>query len=89
MPYIEKQLRYELDIDLQDVIRCNFSSGELNYIITRILMGTNPRCYDEYNSLIGVLECCKLEMYRRAVSIYEQKKILENGDLPEYKGEKK
>lgn len=59
------------------------SAGSLNFAITMLVksfLGDNPR-YDDYNSAIGALECCKLELYRRAVAPYEDKKIEENGDV--------
>lgn len=59
----------------------NATSGELNYAITLLLLGTGPKCYEDYNRLIGVLECVKLEFYRRAVAPYEDKKKEENGDV--------
>jgi hypothetical protein len=34
-----------------------------------------------YNDVIGALECCKLELYRRMVAPYENTKIKENGDV--------
>lgn len=37
--------------------------------------------YADYNEVIGMLESCKLEFYRRHVSTYEDKKIKENGDV--------
>lgn len=82
MPYISKKARTEID-------KCfNFGlalgPGELNYVITRLLMGQQPGSYAEFNALIGVLECCKLELYRRACVAYEELKINENGDIPEY-----
>lgn len=57
--------------------------GTLNYIITRLChwwLGDNPN-YAKYNELIGVLECAKMELYRRKVAPYEDKKIIENGDV--------
>ena len=57
--------------------------GILNYIITRLChwwLGDNPN-YAKYNELIGVLECAKMELYRRKVAPYEDKKIIENGDV--------
>lgn len=59
------------------------TSGELNFIITTEIinyLGKDPR-YADYNSVIGVLECCKLELYRRMVAPYEDVKIAENGDV--------
>lgn len=60
--------------------RCR-TAGELNYIITKLLLATDPYNYNDYNTLIGVLECCKLEFYRRAVAVYEDTKIKKNGDV--------
>jgi hypothetical protein len=37
--------------------------------------------YAWYNEIIGVLECAKLEFYRRAISIYENDAIKRNGDI--------
>jgi len=37
--------------------------------------------YDDYNTLIGVLENIKLELYRRKIIPYEDIKIKENGDV--------
>lgn len=58
--------------------------GILNYQITRIVNsyinreGTN---YHTINEVIGVLECAKLELYRRIAAPYEDKKKEENGDV--------
>lgn len=56
-------------------------SGHLNYIITKILLNSKPKRYDDYNTLIGVLECAKLELYRRQIAVYEDEKIVENGEI--------
>lgn len=58
-------------------------AGELNYLITRIIddyLG-DAQSYRRFNEVIGVLECAKLEYYRRKVAPYEDKKIQENGDV--------
>jgi len=57
------------------------SAGELNYILTNILLATEPSSYGEFNSLIGCLECVKLEFYARAIRPYESRKCLDNGDV--------
>jgi hypothetical protein len=60
--------------------------GIYNYVITRLL--TDYYCpnlsYFNINTMIGILECCKQEMYRR-LSCYENKAIEKNGDVEEYK----
>lgn len=81
MPYIKKERRAALD-----GIAFPKDAGELNYTITMFcieyLKNTEER-YADYNAIIGVLESAKLEFYRRAVSKYEDKKIIENSDVYE------
>lgn len=81
MPYIKRIDRNRFnDAD----IPCPNTAGELNYLITTICheyildRGLN---YAHINEVIGALECTKLELYRRIASPYEDKKILENGDV--------
>jgi len=79
MPYIKKERRRELSVsDLaQDV-------GELNYQITCLVdnfISRKELKYSEINSAIGVLECAKMELYRRIAAPYEDKKCEENGDV--------
>jgi hypothetical protein len=55
----------------------------LNFAITTLLdkeLQKNGVNYSNINALIGVLECAKLELYRRVASPYEDVKIEENGD---------
>ena len=46
-------------------------------------LGLNPK-YSKINAIIGILECIKLELYRRVAAPYEDVKAAENGDVPEY-----
>lgn len=55
--------------------------GMLNYIITRLVSRLYKTSYTELNAAIGMLECVKLELYRRRVALYEDEKIKENGDV--------
>jgi len=79
-PYIDRPSRTALDSDA----RCPQTAGELNYAITRLcndylaLCGTS---YQTYNDIVGALEGCKLEVYRRQVAPYEDDKIDQNGDV--------
>jgi len=88
MPYIikEKRERFEpvvsnlvayLQEDIENV------AGNLNYVITVVLkrlIATNKR-YKTMNDLIGALECCKMELYRRVIGPYEDTAIERNGDV--------
>jgi len=59
------------------------NAGELNFVITSTLLRYlgHGADYAAFNEVIGVLECAKLEMYRRMIAPYEDKKIEENGDV--------
>lgn len=55
--------------------------GALNYAVTKILKELYPPRYFNYNRAMGVLSSIQAEWYRRIVSPYEDKKILEAGDV--------
>ena len=79
MPYLKPKQRSKSS--LKDVGDLNFRIHEL---IEIYLSGKDAIKYEEYNSVIGVLESVKLEFYRRAVSPYEDAKLVENGDISLY-----
>ena len=88
MPYIKRGVRGLYNGYIRNITnslnrrkKLTDISGELNYIITKILLDTNPRRYKDYNSLIGVLECAKLELYRKKIAIYEDIAAAENGEI--------
>ncbi len=57
--------------------------GQLNYLITKLVkayLEEHPK-YQDFNDVVGALECAKLEVYRRSVAPYEDAKIVENGDV--------
>ena len=62
------------------------TAGDLNYVITQVVRQYLNRegmtiNYTQLNEVIGVLECAKLELYRRLAVPYEDKKIIANGDV--------
>lgn len=78
MPYIDKQQREELEIDKLE------TPGQLNYVFTQVALAYlryQKETYQTYNDIIGALEGAKLELYRRKIELYEDKKISENGDV--------
>jgi hypothetical protein len=87
MPYIKMEDRPKYEKPLEELIGILKSrpveniDGELNYIITRILKESYPLRYFNLNRAVGVLECCKLEFYRRVAAPYEDTKIEQNGDV--------
>ena len=83
MPYIHKSRRDELDKDIVALSRGIGNAGELNYAITKLLLGyldERITSYSIFNEVMRVMECAKQELYRRAVVPYENEKITENGD---------
>jgi len=89
MPYIKMQDRKRLNSAIKilaKLVNKNQRAGELNYIITNLLLLTEGKGkYADFNELIGVLESAKLEFYRRRIAPYEDKKIKTNGDVKRYK----
>lgn len=80
MPYISAQRRDELGYD--DTVP--ETAGELNYVITAAVdnyLLLSPRSYGAINEAIGVLECAKLELYRRVAAPYEDRACERNGDV--------
>jgi hypothetical protein len=80
VPYIEPHMReFSVFKRLREVPK--LPAGELNYAITQLLLSQKPECYDDYNTLIGVLESVKLEFYRKAIVPYEEEKCRMNGEV--------
>jgi len=84
LPYITPDARQRLaGGDLPD------GAGELNYAVTKLVDEYLSRAaardgrtrYTHLNEAIGVLECAKLELYRRIAAPYEDGKIEESGDV--------
>lgn len=92
MPYVTKEFREfvdsEIDLLLEKLnkIKQNHAEGaldgEVNYTITRILDNLyGGGGYYVFNRAMGVLDCAAREFYRRKIAPYEDKKVLENGDV--------
>jgi hypothetical protein len=84
MPYVDQDARRRIDAGEPPA-----NAGELNYAVTRIVDAYLVRAaedagrvrYGHLNEAIGVLECAKLELYRRIAAPYEDEKIAESGDV--------
>jgi uncharacterized protein DUF6899 len=86
MPYITQETRNSVEL-LADEYGLDYAapnSGCLNYCISRLLnsyLKMHGKTYSTMNDIVGVLECSKMEFYRRIASEHEDKKIIENGDV--------
>lgn len=79
MPYIDDEKKKLMEMGCLPA-----TAGELNYAFTAVSIAyleEKGESYQTYNDIIGALEGAKLELYRRKVSKYEDKKIKENGDV--------
>ncbi|MCW3992570.1 MAG: hypothetical protein NWE79_07660, partial [Candidatus Bathyarchaeota archaeon] len=71
IPYIKMEDRGKYEevleelIDILKGLPVEKIDGELNYVITRMLKESYPLRYFNLNRAVGVLECAKLEFYRR------------------------
>ena len=86
MPYIPQNDRKKIAlVNLSDdnLIFTPENAGELNYVVTKFIdnyLEKNGVRYRYINEMIGALECCKLELYRRIASPYEDVVMRKNGD---------
>jgi hypothetical protein len=89
MPYVTQEARSRLDLG-----ESPGDAGELNYALTRLVdqylcaraAAEDRTRYAHLNEAIGVLECAKLELYRRVAAPYEDQKRSESGDVYEVLG---
>ena len=91
MPYIKKEDRQQFDAHILEITECILEeqsetsrAGMLNYVFSSIiadLLDDEGTTYNRLNTYIGVLECAKLELYRRMCAPYEDEKQKANGDV--------
>jgi len=80
MPYIDRKARDYIGMENHP----GRVSGELNYNLSKCIkeyLDFHGLCYQTCNDIIGALEGCKLEFYRRVVAPYENDKCQTNGDV--------
>ena len=80
MPYITQSRRDEITFTDTPIN----SPGELNYMFWKLskhYIRVKGIRYQTYNDIIGALECCKQEIYRREIADYEEETIQRNGDV--------
>ena len=78
MPYIKQDRRIPL------TMACPQNAGELNYALTKMVLGyiqQHGPNYQHINDVVGAMEGAKLEFYRRLAASYEDTKMAENGDV--------
>lgn len=84
MPYISPDKRTRLDDVVHQLEAARqLSAGELNYLITKLLLAWLPAepNYAQYSMARGVLYDVAEELYRRLVVPFEDAKKEQNGDV--------
>jgi hypothetical protein len=85
MPYIKPDNRDRFEPVLAGIGETlPADAGELNYLLSSICdlyLKAKGKKYTNLNEVVGVLECAKLELYRRIAAPYEDKKCAINGDV--------
>lgn len=89
MPYIVQEKRDQLDPAIDQLHEAlvklatddenNNFEGNINYTVTRLIQMCYDLSYADVNAVIGVLECIKLEHYRKIAAPYEDQKEFDNG----------
>lgn len=95
MPYIQEKDREKMALTAMKSLAIDslqggkLVPGNLNFIfstiIGHILEETGGLSYTSMNNLVGVLDCVKMELYRRLTAPYEDLKIMQNTDVKEFK----
>jgi hypothetical protein len=79
MPYIAREARERMaEGDWPE------TAGELNYVVSTAVwryLSRKGASYAAINEAVGVLECAKLELYRRVAAPYEDRKCEQHGDI--------
>ncbi len=89
MPYIKPEDRVKF-LELISLNKKIENVGELNFVISMLchnFLDKKGESYENYNSIVGVLECAKQEYYRMAVAPYEEIKKINNGNIGHQKCE--
>jgi len=85
MPYIKFNEKMKFDKLLNKLGKQDISNtGQLNYILTRVILlylKQHGAKYATVNDILGALDGCSKEFYRRFVSEYENIKAQDNGDV--------
>ena len=88
MPYIAKSQKEKVEKGLAPIQFAEMpDAGCLNFAVHQLISQyilQNKEGYQTYNDIVGVLDCAKMEIYRRLVSDYEDRKIVQNGDVLPY-----
>ena len=82
MPYIKQEDRKVMDMIVKMMMDADIrANGDLNYILFAFCKRYVTPGYNNYKNYIGELRQCATEIERKLLAIYEDEKIIENGDV--------
>jgi len=82
MPYIKQKRREDCNEVVYEMKTMSIvADGDLNYILYKYCKDHVDPSYNNYKNYIGELRQCATEIERRLLSVYEDEKIKENGDV--------
>lgn len=87
MPYVERTKRPSLDEAIEPMLKkiaLGRSKGEINYVITRMVLAwlrQKGQSYDAISDVKAVLDDVRSEFHDKVMRPYEDRKKAENGDV--------
>jgi len=89
MPYLVADERLDIEGIIPHLSKAILTPGttlpgNINFAVSSLvneIVADRGESYALYNTILGALECSKLEIYRRMVAPYEDEKQKENGDV--------
>lgn len=82
MPYIPEEKREKFDKVVNLMKELNVvADGDLNYILYKYCLHNVEPSYNNFKNYCAELRQCATEIERRLLNPYENKKMIENGDI--------
>ena len=82
MPYVKQEHRPNLDIVVQTMANVGISvNGDLNYVLFAFCKRHINPSNNNYKNYLGELNKAAEEIRRKLLARYEDRKIIENGDV--------
>lgn len=81
MPYIKPEQRAYVSEREMPIAE---TAGELNYLISRDVsryVKQKGLSYQTFNDILGALRCVEIEIARRFIAPYEDRKLMDNGEV--------
>lgn len=88
MPYIKDERKAYFEEDIKRLGMFITTKGDLNYVICELngqFIARTGVTYTKMSEKIDAVHDAEAELRRRLLDLYEDNKIIENGDVPSFK----